>query len=37
VGVREIQVDRKIRIVYPAKRGISYAAQAFLDLVPKRL
>tara|TARA_Y100000588_G_scaffold335981_1_gene376498 strand:- start:10537 stop:11445 length:909 start_codon:yes stop_codon:yes gene_type:complete len=36
VSVREIQVDRKIRIVYPAKRRISYAAQAFLDLVPER-
>ncbi len=34
VGVREIQVERKIRLVYPAKRQASYAAQAFLDLVP---
>ena len=33
VGVREIQVERKIRLVYPAKRQVSYAAQAFLDLV----
>ncbi len=33
VRVREIQVERKIRLVYPAKRQASYAAQAFLDLV----
>ena len=33
VGVREIQVERKIRLVYPAKRQVSHAAQAFLDLV----
>ena len=34
VGVREIQVERKIRLLYPAKRQISYAARAFLYLVP---
>ena len=33
VGVREIHVERKIRLVYPAKRQVSHAAQAFLDLV----
>ena len=35
VGVREIQVERKIRLVYPAKRQISYAAKALLDLVSR--
>ena len=35
VAVKEIQVERKIRIVYPEKRKISYASLAFLDLVPQ--
>lgn len=35
VSVDEIEVERKIRLVYPAKRKLSYAAQAFLDLVGK--
>lgn len=33
VKVKEMNVDRKIRLVYPAKRGLSHAAQAFLELV----
>jgi DNA-binding transcriptional LysR family regulator len=35
VHVEEIEVERKIRLVYPAKRKLSYAAQAFLELVGK--
>jgi DNA-binding transcriptional LysR family regulator len=35
VPVDEIEVERKIRLVYPAKRKLSYAAQAFLELVGK--
>jgi len=31
--VREMTVDRKIRLVYPARRALSHAAQAFLDVV----
>jgi DNA-binding transcriptional LysR family regulator len=33
VKVKEMEVERKIRLVYPARRGLSHAAQAFLDLV----
>ncbi len=33
VNVRELKVDRKIRLVYPAKRALSHAARAFLELV----
>jgi DNA-binding transcriptional LysR family regulator len=33
VNVKEMHVDRKIRLVYPAKRALSHAAQAFLALV----
>lgn len=33
VQVREMTVDRKIRLVYPARRALSHAAQAFLDVV----
>ena len=33
VKVREISVERRIRLVYPAHRALSHAAQAFLDLV----
>jgi DNA-binding transcriptional LysR family regulator len=37
VPVEELlPVERKIRLVYPAKRQLSYAAQAFLDLVQAR-
>jgi len=33
VKVREMTVDRQIRLAYPARRGLSHAAQAFLELV----
>ena len=33
VKVKEMDVDRKIRLVYPARRVLSHAAQAFLELV----
>jgi len=33
VNVKEMHVDRKIRLVYPAKRALSHAAQAFLGMV----
>ena len=33
VNVRELKVDRKIRLAYPAKRALSHAARAFLELV----
>jgi len=33
VRVTELHVDRKIRLVYPAKRALSHAARAFLELV----
>jgi DNA-binding transcriptional LysR family regulator len=33
VKVKEMDVDRKIRLVYPARRVLSHAAQAFLDVV----
>jgi DNA-binding transcriptional LysR family regulator len=33
VKVREMTVDRKIRLVYPARRALSHAAQAFLEVL----
>jgi DNA-binding transcriptional LysR family regulator len=33
VRVKEIHVERKIRLVYPTRRGLSYAAKAFLELL----
>lgn len=33
VEVKELKVERKIRLVYPARRALSHAAKAFLDLV----
>lgn len=33
VKVKELEVERKIRLVYPAKRALSHAAGAFLDVV----
>ena len=33
VKVKEMKVDRKIRLAYPARRALSHAAQAFLDMV----
>jgi DNA-binding transcriptional LysR family regulator len=33
VDVEELAVDRSIRLVYPARRALSHAARAFLELV----
>ena len=33
VKVDDLEVDRKIRLVYPARRGLSHAAKAFLEVV----
>jgi DNA-binding transcriptional LysR family regulator len=33
VRVKEMVVERKIRLVYPARRALSHAAQAFLEVV----
>jgi DNA-binding transcriptional LysR family regulator len=33
IKVQELSVDRKIRLVCPAKRSLSHAAKAFLELV----
>ena len=33
IQVTEMQVERKIRMVYPARRALSHAAKAFLELV----
>ncbi len=33
VAVKELKLARQIRLVYPARRGLSHAAAAFLDLV----
>lgn len=33
VEVEELRVDRKIRLVYPARRALSHAANAFLQVV----
>jgi DNA-binding transcriptional LysR family regulator len=33
IKVKELDVDRKIRLVCPAKRSLSHAAKAFLELV----
>ena len=33
VKVNEMKVERKIRLVYPARRALSHAAAAFLELV----
>jgi DNA-binding transcriptional LysR family regulator len=35
VKVNEMNVERKIRLVFPARRVLSHAARAFLDLVGK--
>jgi DNA-binding transcriptional LysR family regulator len=35
VAVRELKLARQIRLVYPARRGLSHAATAFLDLVKR--
>jgi DNA-binding transcriptional LysR family regulator len=33
VRVREMHVERKIRLIYPTRRALSHAAAAFLDVV----
>ena len=33
VAVEEVKLERKVRLVYSAKRRLSYAARAFLDVV----
>jgi DNA-binding transcriptional LysR family regulator len=33
IKVKQMNVDRKIRLVYPTRRALSHAAQAFLELV----
>lgn len=33
VKVRELDLERKIRLVYPARRALSHAAEAFLEVV----
>ncbi len=35
VEIEEMHVDRDVRLVYPAKRALSHAARAFLELVAK--
>lgn len=35
VRVKELNVERKIRLVYPARRALSHAAKAFLELVDR--
>jgi DNA-binding transcriptional LysR family regulator len=35
VKVKELEVERNIRLVYPARRALSYAARAFLELVER--
>jgi DNA-binding transcriptional LysR family regulator len=33
VKVKEMHVERKIRLIYPTRRGLSHAARAFLEVV----
>ena len=33
IRVKELHVERKIRLVYPARRALSHAAKAFLEVV----
>jgi DNA-binding transcriptional LysR family regulator len=35
IPVEEIHMERKIRLVYPAQRQLSHAAQAFLELMER--
>jgi len=35
VHVKELRVDRQIRLVYPARRALSHAAKAFLELIKR--
>jgi DNA-binding transcriptional LysR family regulator len=36
VTVEELSVERQIRLVYPARRALSHAAKAFLELVQRQ-
>src|SRR6266700_5640834 len=36
VKVKELRVERKIRLVYPAKRAPSHAAKAFLEVIQQQ-
>ncbi len=33
VAVKELKVERNIRLIYPSRRQLSHAAKAFLDVV----
>jgi DNA-binding transcriptional LysR family regulator len=33
VRVKEMHVERKIRLIYPTRRALSHAAKAFLQVV----
>ena len=33
VEVREMHVERQIRLIYPTRRALSHAAKAFLEVV----
>lgn len=36
VGVEELRMERKIRLIFPARRALSHAARAFLEVVEAR-
>lgn len=35
IRVKELQLERKIRLIYPGRRALSHAAKAFVELVMK--
>jgi len=35
IKVKELSLDRKIRLIYPARRALSHAAKAFLEVVKR--
>jgi DNA-binding transcriptional LysR family regulator len=35
IRVKELTIERKIRLVYPARRALSHAAKAFLEVVKR--
>jgi DNA-binding transcriptional LysR family regulator len=35
IRVKELTLERKIRLVYPGRRALSHAAKAFLDVVKR--
>jgi DNA-binding transcriptional LysR family regulator len=37
VRVKELHVERKIRLVYPSRRALSHAARAFLEVIKGRV